>query len=299
MTLSFSKFIDLPKHQSGGFDHADVHISSGRVYVAHTATGSVEVIDGERSRHVSTISGCPEASGVICAQDENLIFAAARGNGDILVIDALTDRVLKTLKVGSKPNGVAWDSRNKQLLAADVGDFNVRLVDLSSEKLISSFKLPGRPRWCKYSGKLDLFLVNIHEPSGLTMLTPRTLKEKSFIPISVAGAHGLDMDEEDNQVFVACDGGAVVILDSNTWREKAAIPISGEPDVIWCNHDRHRLYCSIGRPGLIEVIDTKELNVKERITMEEGAHTSTFDRKRQRLYAFLPKSCRAAVYKET
>jgi len=296
MTLSFQKFIDLPKHQSGGFDHADVHIISGRVYVAHTAIGTVEVLDGERSIHVATILGCPEASGVVCAQGENLVFAAARGNGDILVIDAMTNRVSKTIKAGSKPNGIAWDSQRKQLLAADVGDYNVRLIDPSSDKLIASLKLLGRPRWCTYSKKLDLFLVNIHEPSLLKILSPRTFVERSSIPISVAGAHGLDMDEEDDLAFIACDGRAVIILDTNTWREKATVPISGEPDVIWCNQDKHRLYCAIGRPGLIEVIDTQELDVKERITTEEGAHTFTFDQKRQKLYVFLPKSCRTAVY---
>lgn len=299
MTLSFHQFIDLPPHQSGGFDHADVHVSSGRVYVAHTAIGGVEVLDGEKSRHISTIPRCSEASGVICAQEENLIFAAARGNGDILVIDALTKRVLKTLKAGSKPNGIAWDSQRKQLLVADVGDFNVRLIDLSSEKLIASLKLPGRPRWCSYSSKSDLFLVNIHEPSRLVALIPNTLTERSFMSVSVAGAHGLDIDEKNDRAFVACDGGAVVILDLNTGREEAAVPIVGEPDVVWYNPGRHLLYCAIGRPGLIEVIDTKELVVNERIVTEEGAHTFTFDQKRQKLYAFLPKSCRAAVYKET
>jgi predicted kinase len=47
------------------------------------------------------------------------------------------------------------------------------------------------------------------------------------------------------------------------------------------------------------VIDTHKLVVAERVTTEEGAHTFMFDRIRQRLYAFLPKSCRASIYKET
>jgi len=50
---------------------------------------------------------------------------------------------------------------------------------------------------------------------------------------------------------------------------------------------------------VIEVIDTRKLVVDERAGTEEGAHTFTFDRIRQRLYAFLPKSCRASIYKET
>ena len=50
---------------------------------------------------------------------------------------------------------------------------------------------------------------------------------------------------------------------------------------------------------MIEVIDTKKLVVDEKVNTEEGAHTFAFDKKRQRLYAFLPKSCRVTVFKET
>jgi len=38
--------------------------------------------------------------------------------------------------------------------------------------------------------------------------------------------------------------------------------------------------------------------LKEQVTTEQGAHTTAFDARRQRLYVFLPISCRAAVYEE-
>ncbi len=95
--------IDFPRHAQGGFDHGDVHLSSGRVYVAHTATGSIEVIDGDRCLHRATLGGCPEASGVLCAQGEGLVFAAARGDGRVLVIQAASDVLLRQVLVGAKP----------------------------------------------------------------------------------------------------------------------------------------------------------------------------------------------------
>jgi DNA-binding beta-propeller fold protein YncE len=299
MTLLASQFVDLPPYRSGDFDHADVHIGSGRVYVANTATEAVEVIDGEQAKHLTTLTGCPEASGVICAQNENLVFAASRGAGKTLVIDALANRILREVQTGSMPNGLAWDSHRRHLLVADVEDSYARLIDPSSGKLISSIKLAGRPRWCAYSSKRDIFLVNIREPAGVAVLLPENMVQKTFLPISVVGPHGLDIDDEKGLAYVACDGGAVVVLDIGTGREDAVVPIGGGPDVVWLNPDRHRLYCAIGRLGVIEIIDTEKLRVTEKVITEEGAHTFTFDRKRQKLYAFLPKSCRASVYNET
>jgi YVTN family beta-propeller protein len=298
MPLLVSRYVDLPPHQSGGFDHADVHLESGRVYVAHTATGTVEVMDGEQAKHLATLRGCLEASGVVCAQNESLVFAASRGAGKILIIDVLTNRVLREVHAGTMPNGLAWDSSRKQLLVADVEDNHARLVDPHSGKLISALQLAGRPRWCAYSSKRDQFLVNIREPAGVAILAPGNISQKAFLPISVAGPHGLDIDDNDGWAYVACDGGAVVVLDVSTGHEEAVVPIGGGPDVAWLNTERHRLYCAIGRLGVIEVIDTRKLVVDEKASTEEGAHTFTFDKKRQKLYAFLSKSCRAAIYKE-
>jgi DNA-binding beta-propeller fold protein YncE len=299
MTLLVSQCVNLPPHQPGDFDHADVHLESGRVYSAHTSTGTVEVIDGESAKHVATLPGCKDASGVVCAQNENLVFAAARGNGKILVIDALDNVVLNELKAGSMPNGLAWDSKRKRLLVADVQDNKARLVDPASGKLIASLQLAGRPRWCAYSSKKDQFLVNVREPSEVIILTPESLSQKASLPISVAGPHGLDIDDESDLAYVACDAGDVVILDFSIGQEKAVVPIGGGPDVAWLNPDRHRLYCAIGNPGIIDVIDTHKLVVDERVKTEEGATTFTFDKRRQRLYAFLPASCRMTIYEET
>jgi DNA-binding beta-propeller fold protein YncE len=298
VTLLISQYVDLPPHQLGGFDHADVHLESGQVYVAHTATGTVEAIDGENAKHVATLPSCLEASGIVCAQDEKLVFAASRSAGKILVIDVLNNRILREMQAGAMPNGLAWDRLRKHLLVTDVEDNRARLVDPYSGKLISALKLTGRPRWCVYSSEKDQFLVNVREPAGVTILASENLSQKAFLPISVAGPHGLDIDDRNGLAYVACDGGAIVVLDASTGHEEAVVPIGGGPDVIWLNADRRRLYCAIGKPGMIEVIDTQKTIVDEKVNTEEGAHTLAFDKKRQKLYAFLPKSCRAAVYKE-
>jgi len=58
------------------------------------------------------------------------------------------------------------------------------------------------------------------------------------------------------------------------------------------------LYVAIGRPGVVDVVDTREMVVAQEIQTEAGAHTTAFDRTRQLIYVFLPQSCLAAVYAE-
>ena len=98
-----SGFIPIPPHAPSEFDHGDVHVASGQVFVAHTAAGTVEVLDGARRVHLATIPGCAEASGVLVAQEAGLVFAASRGTGQVLVIDAVTYAVRRRIAVDPHP----------------------------------------------------------------------------------------------------------------------------------------------------------------------------------------------------
>jgi DNA-binding beta-propeller fold protein YncE len=296
--LSLRGYVDLPAHASGGFDHGDVHLASGRVFVAHTATGTIEVIDGERRAFVRTLGGCPEASGVLCAQDEGIVFAAARGAGAVLVLDAPSCYALSKIAVGSKPNGLAWDMRRRQLLVADVADFVARLVEPGSGDELAAIKLPGRPRWCVYDAARDRFLVNILEPACVAVIDASRGAETAQIPIAAPGPHGLDLAPERERAYVACDGGQVVVLDLTHDRELGRVPIGGAPDAVWYGTRHERLYVAIGQPGLVDVVDCGELRVDQRVQTEPGAHTTAYDRARGLLYVFLPASGRAAVLEE-
>jgi DNA-binding beta-propeller fold protein YncE len=299
MTLHLRSQIELPRHSTGGFDHGDVDRTSGRVFVAHTANGTIEVLDGVSLQHVATLPGCPEASGVLCGHEQHLTFAAARGGGKVLVIDSASLEIRREIPVGPKPNGLAWDSGRGHLLAADVEDFQARLVDAATGQLLASIGLSGRPRWCVYDRARDRFLVNIREPAVVEALAAETLERVATVTIPIPGPHGLDLDPGRDRAFVACDGGAVVVLDLAEGEARESIPITGEPDAIWFNEARERLYVSIGKPGLIEVVDTMALKVVEQVETEAGAHTTAFDPIRQQLYVFLPRSCRTAVYQQS
>jgi DNA-binding beta-propeller fold protein YncE len=149
-----------------------------------------------------------------------------------------------------------------------------------------------------YHADRDRFLVNIRDPALVLVLAAKDGAQLEAWPVAADGPHGLDIDPAEGKAFVACDGGMALTLDLVTGREVARTPIAGEPDVVWCNPSRNRIYVAIGNPGLIEVIDTRFLTPVEKVPTEEGAHTTAFDRTRQRLYVFQPRTCRAAIYDE-
>jgi DNA-binding beta-propeller fold protein YncE len=306
--LTLRGYVDLPPPMSDGtseFDHGDVHRATGRVFVAHTAANTIEIVDGLSDQLLMTVPGCPEGSGVLCAQEEGIVFAAARGAGKVLIIEARSGRALRDIPVGPRPNGLAWDPDRKRLLVADVQTNQALLLAPldsrreSLEQTGQAIPLPGRPRWCVYDRARARFLLNIREPACVAVVSATTGEQTGLWPVSGMGPHGLDLDVDEGRAFVACDAGVVVALDLETGRELGQVAIAGAPDAIWCNAARDRLYVAIEDPGVVDVINTRSLTLEEEIATEPGAHTTAFDPDRQRLYVFLPVSCRVAVYSES
>jgi hypothetical protein len=95
----------------------------------------------------------------------------------------------------------------------------------------------------------------------------------------------------------ACDAGVLLAIDPDSGDVLGDVGLSGAPDVIFL-HQRPfgRLYAAIGDPGVIDVIDVETMRREEVMTTEVGAHTLALDRKRNKVYAFLPESHRAAVF---
>jgi DNA-binding beta-propeller fold protein YncE len=293
--------IAIPPHTPSEFDHGDVSLTSGRIFVAHTAANTVEILDGAGFTHLATIPGCPEGSGVLCAQEADLVFAAARGAGKVLVIQASTGHVTGELVVGPRPNGLAWDPDHQHLFVADVQENIARLLaprQGPANATVATTPLPGRPRWAAYDRQHQRFLVNVREPACVMVLAAESAAPVAQWPISVSGPHGMDLDLAGGRAFVACDGAALVTIDLASGQELAQVPIAGGPDAIWYNARRERLYVAIAEPGMVEVIDTRAMAVAQQVETERDAHTTAFDATRQRLSVFLPSSCRADVYEE-
>jgi DNA-binding beta-propeller fold protein YncE len=303
MALRLLGHIDLPAHRAdGGFDHADVHPATDRVYVAHTGNDAIDVIDSARDRYVESIPGFTAVAGALVSEARNLVFTSNRGENTVSVFAPGAERESYKIAVGVKPNGLAFDPSRGLLIAANVGDasvpdsYTVSVVDVGRRERIQEVKVPGRTRWAIYDAARDTFFVNIMSPAKIVAIDardPGRIAREYEVP--AAGPHGLDLDAETGRLLCACDAGVLCAIDAGTGRVLADVGLSGTPDVVFLNPRFRRLYVAIGDPGVIDVIDIAAMRREEVVATEAGAHTLALDRKRDKLYAFLPRSHRAAV----
>jgi hypothetical protein len=304
MALRLIGHIELPVHQSnGGFDHADIHPPSDRIYVAHTSNDSIDVIDCTRDRYIESVHGLTAVAGALVSEAHGLVFTSNRGENTVSIFAPGAERDAFKVPVGVKPNGLAFDSTRNTLIAANLGDpsipdsYSISVVDVGRRERIAEIKVPGRTRWAIYDAALEMFFVNIASPArivGIDARDPTKISKEYEVPAE--GPHGLDLDVAKGRLLCACDAGILVAMDAASGRVLGDVALSGTPDVIFLHPQSARLYVAIGDPGVIDVVDVGTMRRQEVVQTEAGAHTLALDRKRNKVYAFLPKSHRAAVF---
>lgn len=304
MTLELTGYVDLPPHiKAGGFDHAAVHTQLKRLYVAHTANDSVDVIDCVEDRYLHSIPSLAGVAGALVSEEGNLIFTSNRAENTVGIFAPNDENGLIKIPVGIRPNGLSYDPNSGLLLLAHVGDpslpgsTTISLIHVAEQRTIATLSVLGRTRWTVFDAASNAFYVNIADPALIVVVNadkPAEIARVFSIPVS--GPHGLDIDSVSQRLFCACDGGKLVTVDTRSGSILSQSDISGVPDVIFYNAALHHLYAAVGDPGVIDVFDTRTMTRIEAIPTERGTHTLAFDPSRNKVFAFLPETHCAAVY---
>jgi len=306
MGLQHRGYIELPANlKSGGFDHAAIHRANARLYVAHTANDALDVIDCAQDRYVHSIPNLSGVAGALVSDERDLVFTSNRGENSVGIFAPGDEKNLKKIPVGVRPNGLAYDPTRNILLAANVGDpaiansFTLSIVDVAGRAMSASIPVAGRTRWTIFDARANLFYVNIMEPAQIVVVDANDpTRIARTIEIPAAGPHGLDLDAAQQRLFCACDAGKLIVVDARAGNVLSESDLSGVPDVIFFNAARQHLYVAVGEPGVIDVFDTAAMTRIETIATEKGAHTLAFDAERNKVYAFLPQTHRAAIFVE-
>jgi DNA-binding beta-propeller fold protein YncE len=304
MSLIQIASIELPEHvKVGGFDHAAIHFSSNRLYVAHTVNDSLDIIDCSADRYISTLTGLIGVAGVLVSEEHGLVITSNRGEDTVSIFTPGAEEHMIKIHVGIRPNGLSFDPLRGLLLVANVGDphhpesATLSMVDIQKRKMICSIPVPGRTRWTIFDPTTDKFYTNIAEPPqiiGVASDQPDHIIRS--MQITAAGPHGLDLDSRTRRLFCACDEGKLITLEAANGKMLSTADLTGKPDVIFFNPKLKHLYVAVGDPGVIDVFDSDRYIRLETVPTEKGAHTLAFDPGLNKVYAFAPQTHQALVF---
>ena len=305
MSLEPVGFIALPGGVRTGFDHADTYLdpTGSRLYVAHTATNAIDVVDCASNAYLRSIPDLPGVAGVLIDSARDLLFTSDRAAARVSWFRCSDERLLGRVEVGPRPNGLAFDTRRRHLYSFNLGepagtDCTASVVSLDERRVIQTIVLPGRPRWAVFDASADSVHVNIQDPAVILSIHAGVLMESGRIAVNSQGPHGLALLR--GQLFCAADGRELVVITpfADGARIVKRLPLPGSPDVVMVDERRSRLFVAIGDPGVVTAFDTRALVAVEAIKTELGAHTLGWDPASAQLYVFAPERGGALVFRD-
>jgi len=239
----------------------------------------------------------------LVSDEGGLIFSSNRAANTIGVFAPGPNSKVRIIDVGKGPNGLAYDPGRQIVLAANIGDpavpgsHTLSMIDLAQGARRTEIAVRGSTRWTVFDPGPELFYVYIAQSAEIVVIDPRQPDRIArSIAVPHAGPHGLDLDGATGRLFCACDAGVLVTLDARSGKVLDEKPLSGRPDVVFFNRQRQQLYVAIGDPGVIDVFATSPVQKLATVETEPGAHTTALSPAGDRLYAFLPRTHRAAIY---
>ena len=285
MTLTAAGTIAIPHARGSAFDHGAFEPGTRRVFIAHTAQNTLEVVDVDTSLHIATLRGFPEAAGVVAGKGS--VFVTNRGSAGLAWVDARTLETRMVLSTGARPNGAAIVTSLRAAVVACIGDDahppQLQVLGLEGERRWS-IDLPGRPRWCVTDAKEERVFLAIRNPSMVLVATLPDLKTVQHWRLPSDGAHGMDIDHAANLLYVACDGRSLVEVDTGAGHVRREWPLAGGPDATFFNPASGLVHVAIEDPGLIQTIDPRT-NTSAQLITAKGAKTTALVEP-DRLYVF-------------
>jgi YVTN family beta-propeller protein len=191
----------------------------------------VQVWSVESKQVVSEIAGTAGVHGVALAQDLQRGFAS-NGRANTVTIFSLEDlRVVETISVpGENPDAILYEPKLKRVYSFNGRSDNVTVIDAVDLKVLANIALGGKPEVAVSDGAGHVF-VNIEDRAELVVIDQLANNVQARWPLTpCTNPTGLAIDAVHQRLFAVCSNRKMVIVDAQSGRQVAIVPIGSAPD---------------------------------------------------------------------
>ena len=268
--------ISLPG--DSGWDYFTADSSARRLYATHG--DRVQVLNLDTLASVGEIASLASVHGVALAPDLGRGFISNGKSATITVFDLKTLAVLATWPAGGvKPDAILYDAATHQVCSFNGGSDNVTIFDATTGKLAGTIALGGAPEFAASDGLGQVF-VNIEDHDETVRFNTRTLAVTARWPLAPAQTpSALAYDSTHHRLFVGCRSQQLVVLDSDTGKVIAQLPIGSGVDAASYLPSRALVFVSNG-DGTLNIFhqdDPDHYAAVETVHTAKGARTHAVD----------------------
>jgi DNA-binding beta-propeller fold protein YncE len=268
----------------GGWDDLYADSESHLLYVSRAT--HVIVIDTGTGKIAADIADTPGVHGIAIASDLQRGFISAGKADQVKVFDLATRAPLASIAVGSNPDAIVYDPATKQIFAFNGRSGNVSVIDAARGQVVATLALDGKPEFARADGAGKVF-VNLEDKNQLAVVDAATRTVLGRWPLTQCdGPSGLALDAVHHRSFSACSNAVMTILDTETGRVIATLPIGKGVDGAAFDPTTLDAFSSNGE-GTVTVVhetDPEHFAVTQTLPTARGARTLALDPRTHTLY---------------
>lgn len=280
------------KGPAGGLDHLALDARRGRLFVANTANGSLDIVELEAGQLYKQVPGQGRIRGIDYDPGSDRVFVGNGTGGICNVFGGETYELLKSIPLGEDADNVRFDSRNQQVYVVHA-DRELAVLDGKDYALRQPIALPRSLGAFKLESSRPRLYINAKNDGVIAINTENNtiLGRYSVAPAGTNAA--IAIDEPNHRLFIGCRRDpSLAVLDSDTGKMVARLPIPGNVDDLSFDPTRKRIYASCGEGAIavIRQIGADQYESLGVVPTVKGARTSTLNTKTGRLYLAVPRA---------
>jgi hypothetical protein len=267
---------------AGRIDHFTAFPKSRLLIFAALGNNSMEIVNTFEAKVVQSIKGLNEPQGVLYVPGFDRIFVANAGSGVVKVYDGKTYALRKSIALGaeSDTDNLRWDEDSKRVFVGIVG--GIAMIDAATETHVGKDLKGsgGHSESFQLEKKGSRIFVNVPEDGSVVNVIDRKTGELTKWDLNgVKANYAMALDEDDHRLFVVTRRPPfLMVLDTNTGKEVARVPIGGSCDDVYYDAERKRIYAIAGE-GFISVVqqnDPDHYTLSANIPSAIGVRTGIF-----------------------
>ena len=288
--LQLKQTIPLPGVE-GRIDHLDFDAANERLFVCALGNNTAEVLDLRKSERVHTITGLGSPQGLVYIPELNRLFIANDKGGILKIYDAKSFQSVGELNFKDDADNVRYDDASKRIYIG-FGSGGIAIVNAPEGKQIGSIELSAHPEAFELEKNGKRIFVNAPNSRQVAVIDRDEGKVVATWKTDLAfGNFPMAFDEANHRLFIGCRmPSKLVVLDADSGDIVAKIDISGDPDDVFYDSKRHRIYaiCGAGKIDIIEQADPSNYKAVTKIDTADGARTGLFVPERDTLFVAVP-----------
>jgi DNA-binding beta-propeller fold protein YncE len=246
---------------TGRIDHFTAYPKRRLLIFAGLGNNTVEVVNTFEAKVVQSIKGLNEPQGVLFVPEFNKLFVANAGNGTVNVYDGKTWALRKSISLGeeSDTDNLRYDEATKRVYVGIVG--GIAMIDAATEAHVDKDLKGsgGHSESFQLEKKGSRVFVNVPDDSSVVNVIDRKTGELTKWELNGAKAnYPMALDEDNHRLFVVTRRPPlVVVLNTDTGKELARVPVGGSADDVYFDADRKRIYV-LGGEGFVSAIQQND-----------------------------------------